>query len=405
MRMLRAAIGACISLLAASTVWAQAGRETPSVPRLLQIERLKELPPPEREAAFAEYVTLVRQRLDAGESAAALALADKACGLWKNSRRPLLHRAAAQLGLQQFGACIESARAAAKARADRMEPAPRPDEEETSYWEGEAFYRTQRYDEALGPLQRATERSPQWAEAARAYAEACFVAGRTEAAAAAYGRAFALDPESGSGRDVSYYAESLVAGGDLERGIAVMQQALGRSPYEPGMHANMASLLEREGDWTEAYYHFTLELLLHGVRGPFAQQAIAAGGALLDSVRADPAHPGRHELLLISSGLGFLDEKRAHQALHDLEHAASITRTATVLPQLLLGEALLRTGKLDAARRQLDLVLQLEPDFVPALVLLAETWRALGERELAQLTVEKAYRLFPKYWKLLAPQG
>jgi tetratricopeptide (TPR) repeat protein len=249
------------------------------------------------------------------------------------------------------------------------------------------------------------DEAPRWAEAARAYAEACFVAGRIDAARAAYAGAFDLDSEVGTARDDSYFAETLVAAGELNRAIAVMQKALRRSPYEPGLHANLGRLLRQEEDWTEAYYHFTLELLLHGTRGPYARQSLQQAGEILDLVGAQEKNPARHELFLVSSGLGFLDEERAHRAVHDLEHAARITRSSTNLPQLLLGEALLRSGRPDQARQQLESVLRLEPEFVPALVLLAESLRALGESEQAKITLEHAYSLFPTYWKLRSANG
>jgi tetratricopeptide (TPR) repeat protein len=179
-----------------------------------------------------------------------------------------------------------------------------------------------------------------------------------------------------------------------------MQEALQRYPYEPGLHANLANMLHRVGEVNEAYYHFTLEVLLHGTDSRFGAQSLNAAADILENLRQVEESPERHELFLISTGLAHLREDRAHTAAHNFEHAARVSASATVVPQLLLAEAFLRSGDAEAARLQLGRVLELEPDFVPALVLLAQSLRALGETEQAQITIERAHVLFPTYWKL-----
>jgi tetratricopeptide (TPR) repeat protein len=327
-------------------------------------------------AAFSGYVDSVRAALDAEEWDRALLLAQRAHEAWPDLCRPLLHAAAAQLGSDAWGPAISAARQARSARDDHMPPAARAAEsaDAADYWEGVALYETQRYDEALPLLRRAAEKRPDWAEASRALGEATFVAGDMDAAAAAYSAAFRTDGRIGTSRDLTYYAEATAEAGDLESAVAAVQE--------------------------EAYYHFTLEILLHGTDSRFGMTSLNAATDILENLRQAEESPERHELFLISTGLANLREGKAHTAAHSFEHAARVTRSATPVPQLLLAEAFLRSGNAEAARLQLRRVLELEPDFVPALVLLAEALRALGDEEQAQITVERAYALFPNYWKL-----
>jgi tetratricopeptide (TPR) repeat protein len=416
-RLLRSAfLGSCLCFLPAAGL----GRTPvaihpdstlrPGIPRdsvavtiaILKVDRLEQIPASSRKGAFAEYVAAVRAALDSGAHDRALLLSQRATTFWKDLRRPLLHQAAAQLQSEQWGPAIESARAAAKARKDSMEPPARPDESEAAAacWEGLALYHTQRYDEALPCLRRAAAQAPHWAEAARALGEACFVAGRLDEACDAYARALQIDPRVGTARDLSYYAEARAKRGDLDGAIASMQGALQREPYAPGLHANLANLLRRDGERAEAYYHFTLELLLHGTDGRFALESLRATGDILEEMNKQPNDPERNELLLVSQGLAELRDGKTQLAVSTFQRAARLTRTPTLLPQLLFAEALLCSGNAAASRDQLTRILALDPGFVPALVLLADAQRALGEREQAQATVQRAYALFPTYWKL-----
>jgi tetratricopeptide (TPR) repeat protein len=393
-----------LSLLVPGGAAAQAGTsDTPDL-AIFRAQRLRQIPARERDEALEEYVLAVRAALDAGENEAALQMATRATELWKRLRRPWLHRSAAELALRQWGPSIASAREARKARDDSMRPEAHDDETEAaaSYWEGLGLYQTQRYDEALPRLLDATERAAEWAEAWRAYAEALFVSGDDAAAGAIYAKALALDPQLGSARDLSYYAEATAANGDLDSAIAAMQEALRRYPYDAGLHANLGRMFREEGDLVEAYYYFTMELLLQGTSSRFASKALEATTDILVALNDHPGHPSRHELLQVSQGLSHLREGQAHQAAHFFKHAASISRSSTPVPRLLLAEALLRGGEFADSRRELEAILAEQPDFVPALALLSEALHELGEREQAHLTRKQAESLFPSYWRLRA---
>jgi Tfp pilus assembly protein PilF len=69
----------------------------------------------------------------------------------------------------------------------------------------------------------------------------------------------------------------------------------------------------------------------------------------------------------------------------------------------MLAQTFLYGGKPQVARQILEQLLDAEPDFVPALVFLAEALRALGEDQAAQTNVERAHKLFPDYWRLQLP--
>lgn len=355
-----------------------------------------------RREVFELYVPAVRQALAEGNAARARDLAEHALRLFPGLRRPLLHLAAARLQLQQWGPAIEAARGAETARADDYAPTAHPSETSAAYWEGVALYQTQRYDEALVRLRAAFERAPTWPEAARALGEALFVAGHAAEAASAYASAFALDPDAGSARDLSYFAEAQAARGDLAGGIAALQEALAREPLAPGLHAKLGDLLRREGNRTEAYYQLLLELVLHGVEGPFAAPALEMTQSIVGQVRAEEPSPQRHELLAIAGSLAQMDAKKAHAAIHGLAHAVSGTKSATPIPNLLLADAYLRDDKLDLAQKQIDAILALDPEFVPALYTLSEVQAKRGQASTAERTRERIRTLFPDYWKLRA---
>lgn len=368
--------------------------------RLFQVDDVLQLPRPERDAAFATYVLDVRQALADSAYQLAADLATRATSLWPSYRRPKLHLAAALLHQQRWGPSIAAAREARQANDDGLAPPPSAAEGPAAadYWEGLGLYQTQRYDEALPRLRAASEAAPDWAEAARALGQAAFLKSRYADAARAYARAYELDPHIGDVRDLSYYSTALAQSGDLDGGIAAMQAAIRRYPYAPGLHASLGDMLVQEESFTEAYYEYTLELLVHGMRGTFARGALDGVDNVLSNV--DRSKPENHELQLFSSGLNSLQQGDAHQAVHTFQHLLQVTRSATPLPRLLLAQAQLEAGDPRAARDELEHYLEIEPDFVPALVLVARTYKYLGDDARARATHQRAKRLFPGYWKL-----
>jgi tetratricopeptide (TPR) repeat protein len=373
-------------------------------PRLLQLESLAGLDKQAASAVFEEYVLAVRAARTTGEQARGRELAERATALFPSFRRPWLHLAAARLALEQFGPAIEAARRAETAQDDGDPPPRLPDESfaGAAYWEGLALYRTQRYDEAIPRLRAATTRDPRWAEAARALGEAEFVAGHAAAALAAYTTAFDLDPHAGTAQDLAYFAEARSDAGDLEGGIAALQEALRRAPYAPGLHAKLGDLLRREGQLTEAYYELVLEPLVQGVQGPFSQSAVNMAEAIFRQVRADTTSVHRREILVVASGFESLDAGDPHRVIHQMAYVLGISRSNSPVPRLALADAYVRNGKAAKAREQLQELLRLQPDFVPALYSLSEVETKLGLPKDAARDLERARSLFPGYWKFSA---
>lgn len=371
-------------------------------PRLLRISGVKHLPESEQAAVFEEYVVAFRGAVAGSHWARARALAERSASLFPELRRPWLHLAVVRSQEKHFGPAIQAARRAERARDDDWAPPPVPEETGAAagYFEGLALYRTQRVAEALPRLRAARRLAPDWAEAARALGEVEFVAGHMPEAAAAYGAAFELEPNLGSARDLSYWAEARSAGGDVSGAIASIQESLRRFPYAEGLHAKLGDLLRREGQLAEAYYELVLEGLLHGADGRFTRPAVNMADEIVQQVRADTLAPARHELLVVVSGLASLDAGEGHKATHQLLHALRITRTTSAVPRLVLADALLRSGKPEQAQEELQQLLASVPDFVPALVALADTEARLGHAREAERTLERARALFPEYWKL-----
>jgi len=371
--------------------------------RILGLHSLSSLSKTERIAAWQEYVVAFRSATAAGNEARARELSERATSLWPERSRAWLHLAATRLRLEQWGPAIEAARQADKARPDSDPPAPLPEESQgaAGYWEGLALYKTQRLDEALPRLHASHAAMPLWAEAARALGEAEFVATHPTEAAAAYGAAFDIDPTCGKPQDLAYWAEARVASGDLEGGIASMQEALRRGPFEPGMHAKLGDLLRREERPVDAYYEFVHELLLQGVRSRFSPAALEMSQQIVQSARTLKADdPTRAELEAVSSGLRHLDGGETHQALHHLSLALALTRSASPVPRLLFADALRRDGQSEKARAELQRLLAADPNLVPALQALSEVETKLGHPHEAEAALARARTLFPTYWKL-----
>jgi len=391
-------------LILSLAVPALAAAETAPAPaesvttRLLQVKDLRGLGRAMRDALYAEAMLATRAALHSEHFDTARLLAVKSTVLFPERQRPWLHLAAAQLRLEKWGPAIEAARHAAAARADDLPP-PATFEEGPAgpaYWEGVALYRTQRTADGLVRLRAACAAAPDWAEAARALGEAAFVAKRMPEAAQAYGDALRLDAAVLTTRDLSYCAEARAATGDLSGGVAALQEALRRSRFEPGLHGKMGDLLRREGDLSEAYYQFLLELVLHGLDGPFASPALRLSLETVRAALADSSYPARGELRAVSAGFTALQAKRFAIAAHDLGHAVSVTGTATQVPWLLLADAYAQAGDTLRARSQLDRILARDPDFVPAL----ESRAALQGGEVAARDRDRIRALFPNYWKL-----
>jgi tetratricopeptide (TPR) repeat protein len=370
-----------------------------STPRILEVENLHGLGREVRDALYTGAMRATRAALEAKHFDTAQVLATKSTLLFPERRRPWLHLAAARFRLEKWGPAIEAARQAATARADDLPPPTIPEEGPggPGYWEGVALYRTQRTADALVRLRAARTAAPDWAEAARALGEAAFVAKRMPEAAQAYDDAVRLGADVMTTRDLGYCAEARAATGDLNGGIAALQEALQRSRFEPGLHGKMGDLLRREGNFAEAYYHFLLELVLHGLEGPFAKPALRLSQETVRNAIADSLHPARDELRAVSAGFTALQAKRYRVAVHDIGHAVRVTGTATQLPWFLLADAYAQSGDTLRALSELDRILVRDPDFVPAL----ESRAALRGGEAAARDRDRIRALFPKYWKLL----
>jgi len=371
---------------------------------IFRFQSLQDLPTAMQDAIYAEYVQAVRAAIDNDSYTEAQQIASRAITLWPDRQRPQLHLAQAEIGALRWSPCIVAARQARKAAPDNLEPKTLPAESAAAadYWEGLGFYQTQRYDEAMPFLRAASAAAPEWAEAQRARGECAYILQSVPEAAEAYAAAFRIDGLCGGVRDLSYYADAVKSQGDLEAGIAALESALERFPYEPGLHAKLATFYQLEDNPMEAYYNFTLESLVHSKRGEFSQKAVNAAHAIFTEANEDVDNPNRHELLLLSTGMINLESGMAHEALHSLEHVKRMSQTTTIVPYMLVADAQLHLGMLEEARQTLEEALTVHVDFVPVMVMLARTLRALDEKESAQVMVERAFKLFPTYWKLQA---
>jgi tetratricopeptide (TPR) repeat protein len=364
-----------IALFATAAPAAVPGAPAPANdrPRLLQYASPKDIPAAERAGIFSEYVHAYRTAMQAGDFARAHELATHATRVVPKARRTWTHLAGARLRLAQWSPAIEAARQAETLRDDTDPPSPTPDESAAgaAYWEGVALYATQRYPEALARLRAARERAPAWAEGARALAECLFVTGDGQAAAREYAAAFALDPDAGTPRDLSYFAEAQAANGDLSGGVAAVQEALRRAPFEPGLHAKLGDLYRREHRLSDAYYALLYEVTLHGLESPFARATVSMQDEVARAAQekhaghdhspsaaqaGDRMQADAHEIISIVNGLQALDRGATHRAARFFEHALVGTRSNSPMPHVLYADALLRDKQPDKAEGVLQLL-------------------------------------------------
>lgn len=386
----------------ASMPGAQAQTQAAPHARIEQFETAAQIPKSERAAVFEDYVLVFRTVFGHGDFVAATALAERATRIYPELRRPWNHLAAARMRLGRFGPAIEAARFAERADDDEDRPAPTPEESAAAaaYWEGVALYSTQRYPEALARLRAAVARNPGWAEAQRALGEGLFVSGKAADAAPAYEQAFALDPSLGSTRDLSYFAEARAAAGDLEGGIAAVQEAVQRAPYEPGLHAKLGDLLRRAQRPAAAYYELLYEILLHGPHGAFADPALSMQSELVKAAKKTREDRQSIEIILVAGALRSAKNDELHEAFHKLQFALRDTRAGSPVPQYLLADAEERAELHDQSRTTLHGLIAAHPTFIPAYFLLSEVETARGQPQAAEQSLQKIHDAFPNYWKL-----
>jgi len=406
-RLARAIAALCALGAAAPAAWGSmpgARAPVPAPARIEQFETEKQIPKADRAAIFEDYVRVFRAEFERGEFASALALAERATRLYPQLRRPWNHTAAARTRLLRWGPAIEAARFADRARDDEDRPAPVPEESAAgaAYWEGLALYSTQRYSEALPRLHAAAARNPLWAEAQRALAECVFVSGKAADAAPLYARAFELDPTQGTTRDLSYFAEARAATGDVEGGVAALQEALQRAPFEPGLHAKLGDLYRRGSRPVEAYYELLYEILLHGPQSRFAAPALSMQSELVKAATQTRQDPASEEIILVAGSLRSVQDNQLHDALHKLQLAQRDSRAASPVPQFLFADAEERAGLHDKARTTLQALVGAYPGFAPALFLLSDVETAAGRPQAAEQALQRLRDAFPGYWKLQA---
>ena len=120
---------------------------------------------------------------------------------------------------------------------------------------------------------------------------------------------------------------------------------------------------------------------------------------------ADSTEPARHELLVMASALASLEAGQLRRTINQITHVLRLSRANSCVPRLVLADAYMRGGAAAEARAQLQAVLELVPDFVPALYTLSEAETKLGKPQDAARHLERARELFPAYWKFRTAPG
>ena len=170
-----------------------------------------------------------------------------------------------------------------------------------------------------------------------------------------------------------------------------------RFPAAQGFHLKQGELLAVRGRVADAFYEYEWEVMRAG-RNDTGSAAAKAVGRLLKEGGRGPEVAEIQQVLLAQANLMV----RSRDALDSLQKVAAIRGNPFVL-RMLIAEAQVVAGELDAAENGFRALIAEDKFFVPAYVELAGVLRLKGKPEDAAALDERARAIYPEHPSFTSP--
>jgi tetratricopeptide (TPR) repeat protein len=308
----------------------------------------------------------------------------------------LLVGGSAEFRLTQFCASSAPAWPADVPQTPRGGNPPSPSEAKIHYEKAQKLLREGNLDGALAEVQAGLKAAPRSVQGLVLLGSIYTRKGDLAQAVAAYEQALRLDPRSTPAHNnlgSIYFTEKKSDLAEKE-----FRETLRYDPSDSDANYNLGSLLLARNDARQAIVYLrrvqppTPEALFHVAQAYFATGEKAKA---LELVKSLSEKAGNDVPTHFTLGVLLAGQKQYAEAIHEFE-AANALKPDT--PEILhdLGQAYLKSGDNEKAKRVLDRALKVSPDSVETLYLMAQAYSNAGSDVDALEFLVKAHKLAPR---------